>query len=111
MVPTNLVHIVVGPGRGTWDRTNQKIRRPLVGVYPRTSLGIGFTLSPYPLSLLRPFPAGCWKMCKTYGKTHIIGKNKYYSRVLRPPRLHTVVQPVLSLVFYSTFQIQVKIID
>ena len=21
MVPTNLVHIVVGPGRGTWDRT------------------------------------------------------------------------------------------
>ena len=25
MVPTNVVHIVVGPGRGTWDRTNQNI--------------------------------------------------------------------------------------
>ena len=24
MVPTNLVHIVVGPGSGTWDRTNSK---------------------------------------------------------------------------------------
>ena len=24
MVHTNLVHIVVGPGRGTWDRKNQK---------------------------------------------------------------------------------------
>ena len=25
MLPTNLVHVVVGPGRGTWDRTNQQI--------------------------------------------------------------------------------------
>ena len=24
MVPTNLVHIVVGPGKGTWDRNKQK---------------------------------------------------------------------------------------
>ena len=24
MVPINLVHIVVGPGRGTWDPKNQK---------------------------------------------------------------------------------------
>ena len=33
-----------------------KIRRPLVEVYPRTLMGIGFTLSPYPLSLLDPCP-------------------------------------------------------
>ena len=25
MVPTNLVHVVVGPGRGTWDQKNPKI--------------------------------------------------------------------------------------
>ena len=25
MVPTDLVHIVVGPGRGTWDRQNKNI--------------------------------------------------------------------------------------
>ena len=24
MVPTNLVHIVVGPGTGTWDRENKQ---------------------------------------------------------------------------------------
>ena len=25
MVPTNLVHIVIGPGRGTWDQTNKNL--------------------------------------------------------------------------------------
>ena len=32
---------------------------PLVGVYPKTRRVIGFTLSPYPLSLLSPFPGRC----------------------------------------------------
>ena len=98
MVPTNLVHIVVGPGRGMWDWT--KSVDSLVEVYPRTFRGIGFTLSPYPLSLLRPFPGGCWKTCKTSWKTHIIGRIIHSARVLEMPQLPPAGSFTISLVFY-----------
>ena len=29
MVPTNLVHIVVGPGKGTWDRKHRILKRKI----------------------------------------------------------------------------------
>ena len=80
-------------GTRTQSQNNREMGRALVGVYPRPPLGIGFTLSPYPLSLLRPFPAGCWIMCKTYGKTHIIGKNTHSTSVLKLPRLPLGVIP------------------
>ena len=39
MVPTNIVHIVVGLGRCTWDRTNKKLGEKLKNSTPQQVLG------------------------------------------------------------------------
>ena len=96
MVPANLVHIVVGRGRGMWDRKIQANPSMSKCIPPR---GIGVTLSPLP-----PFPveAFSWRMLKNMRnikKTHIIRKILHSICVLKVPQLPPVGSFTISLCF------------
>ena len=61
MVPTNLVNIVVGPGRGTWDRKNPSTLRSKSLEHSR---GQGLPYPPTPFPCWGPFPADAEKHAK-----------------------------------------------
>ena len=96
-------HVDCIHSRSQGCKNRKKIRRPSVERLLDHFEGIGFTLSPYPLSLQRPSPAKRSKTCKNTTKTQKYAFPSCFKRL----RGLFGISFLLPLVFLRVFAVQV----